>query len=451
MKKFSKSTTIVLSVIICLVLVIGFIFSFVPMTFGSKTYVSLAKSINISSDLKGGMYGEYDITTENPTKTELINSMAKIKKVFEDDGYQNVNVYTVGNNKLRVEVSYPAGSKTYAGVYSDLSAVSSGKFYLSSKGSSNSNSSSTDTSEPVVVNGNECVKEVKIFTNNNIKYISIIFNSKGEEAYKNLVKKVGSSGSVYIYLGTYNQSISLGGNVTDYSSFTLSDSDYSNLMALAKRITVGCMDIEINSETAVISTMAAGLSSSAIIIVASVIVALLVAMIAFFAIKFGMFAIVVAISVLFNSYLFLGALNLMPSIEIGFASLVSLVLGIAIIYTYTYLFAKNVKEEYEMGKSFSASLEGAIKKTFANSLIGNISLFVMAIIVFAFSFGELTSASIVFAVCAFINILTNFAIIPFLVKVGISFANIGQKLFMLKKRSIGFIEQSSDEELKEEM
>lgn len=448
MKKFSKSTTIVLSVIICLVLVIGFIFSFVPMTFGSKTYVSLAKSINISSDLKGGMYGEYDITTENPTKTELVNSMAKIKKVFEDDGYQNVNVYTVGNNKLRVEVSYPAGSKTYAGVYSDLSAISSGKFYLSSKGSS---SSSSDTSEPVVVNGNECVKEVKVFTNNDTKYISVIFNSKGEEAYKNLVTKVGSSGSVYIYLGTYNQSISLGGNVTDYSSFTLSDSDYSNLMALAKRITVGCMDIEINSDTAVISTMAAGLSSSAIIIVASVIVALLLIMIAFFAIKFGMFAIVVAISVLFNSYLFLGALNLMPSIEIGFASLVSLVLGTAIIYTYTYLFAKNVKEEYERGKSFSASLEGAIKKTFANSLIGNISLFVMAIIVFAFSFGELTSASIVFAVCAFLSILTNFAIIPFLVKVGISFANIGQKLFMLKKRSIGFVEQSSNEELKEEM
>lgn len=448
MKKFSKSTTIVLSVIICLVLVIGFIFSFVPMTFGSKTYVSLAKSINISSDLKGGMYGEYDITTENPTKTELVNSMAKIKKVFEDDGYQNVNVYTVGNNKLRVEVSYPAGSKTYAGVYSDLSAISSGKFYLSSKGSS---SSSSDTSEPVVVNGNECVKEVKVFTNNDTKYISVIFNSKGEEAYKNLVTKVGSSGSVYIYLGTYNQSISLGGNVTDYSSFTLSDSDYSNLMALAKRITVGCMDIEINSDTAVISTMAAGLSSSAIIIVASVIVALLLIMIAFFAIKFGMFAIVVAISVLFNSYLFLGALNLMPSIEIGFASLVSLVLGTAIIYTYTYLFAKNVKEEYEMGKSFSASLEGATKKTFANSLIGNISLFVMAIIVFAFSFGELTSASIVFAVCAFLSILTNFAIIPFLVKVGISFANVGQKLFMLKKRSIGFVEQSSNEELKEEM
>lgn len=448
MKKFSKKTTIIMSVVISLVLVIGFIFSFVPMTFGSKTYVSLAKSINISSDLKGGMYGEYDITTENPTQKELVNSMAKIKKVFEDDGYKNVNVYSVGDKKIRVEVSNPTGAKTYSDVYSDLSAISSGKFYLSSKGSSNSSSSSTDTSEPVVVNGNECVKEVKVFTNNDTKYISIIFNEKGQEQYKALCKKTTT---IYLYLGSYNQSISAK-DVTDYTSFTLSDSDYSNLIALAKRVTVGCMDIELNAETAVINNMSAGLTSTALIIMVSVSLALLVVLIALFALKFGYFAIVIVASLLFNSYLMLGFLNLMPSFEFGFSSMVSLVLGVAIIYTYTYVFACKVKEEYEKGKSFSASLETATKKTFANLLVGNISLFVASIIVFAFSFGELTSAAIVFAVCAFLSILTNFLIVPLLVKVGISYEKVGQKLFKLKKRSIGFAsEEMSEDVAKEEM
>ena len=446
MKKFSKKTTIIMSVVISLVLVIGFIFSFVPMTFGSKTYVSLAKNINISSDLKGGMYGEYDITTENPTQKELVNSMAKIKKVFEDDGYKNVNVYSVGDKKIRVEVSNPTGTKTYSDVYSDLSAISSGKFYLSSKGSSSSGSS--DTSEPVVVNGNECVKEVKVFTNNDTKYISIVFNEKGQEQYKALCKKTST---IYLYLGSYNQSISAS-NVTDYTSFTLSDSDYSNLVALAKRVTVGCMDIELNSETAVINNMSAGLTSTAMIVMFSVILALVVVLIALFALKFGYFAIVIVASLLFNSYLMLGFLNLMPSFEFGFSSMVSLVLGVAIIYTYTYVFACKVKEEYEKGKSFSASLETATKKTFANLLIGNISLFVASIIVFAFSFGELTSAAIVFAVCAFLSILTNFLIVPLLVKVGISYEKIGQKLFKLKKRSIGFAsEEMSEDVAKEEM
>lgn len=442
MKKFSKKSAIIISILICFVLVIGFVFSFVPMTFGSKTYISLSKSINISSDLKGGLYGEYDITTENPTKKELVNSMAKIKKVFEDDGYKNVNVYSVGNKKIRVEVGSPTGTKTYSDVYSDLSAISSGKFYLSSKGSS---SSSSDTSEAIIVNGNECVKDIQVFTNNDTKYISIVFNEKGQEQYKALCQKTTT---IYLYLGSYNQSISAS-NVTDYTAFTLSDSDYENLMALAKRVTIGCMDIELNSETATINTMTANLSGTALIVMSSVVFALVVIMIAFFALKFGWFAVIIAVSVLFNVYLFLIALNLMSSFELGFSSMISLVLGIAVIYLYSYNFASKVKDEYNTGKSFSASLESARKKTFANSLIGNVSLFIASIIVFAFSFGELTSASIVFAVCAFLSILTNFVIIPLCVKVGISFEGMGQKLFMLKKRSLGFNEKFEEVEKEE--
>ena len=458
MRKFSKSTNIVVSVIICLFLVIGLIVSFVPMTFGSRTFVSLFGSINISSDLTGGMYGEYDISTENPTQTELVNSMNKIKKVFEDDGYKNVNVYAVGNSKIRVEVSFPKGVKTYSDVYADLSVVSSGKFTLSSQSSSNGSTSSS-TEEPIIVDGAKHVKEIKVFTNNATNYISIVFNEEGKEQYKALC---GKTSTIYMNLGTYNQSITAK-KVTDYSAFTLSDSDYENLITLKKRVVIGCMDIEINSKTAVINTMGSSLStngtasspeetgfasSTASIVLGASLAIIIVAGIAFFAVKFGLFSVVVAISLLFNVYLFLIALCLMPSVEIGFASVFSLVVGLSMIYIYTYKFASTVKSEYMLGKSFGASLESAYKKTFASSVVGNVALFLASLVVFAFSFGEITSAAIVFAVCSFLSIVTNFAIIPLLVKVGISYKAIDSKLFMLKKRSIGF-ESSAEVELKE--
>jgi len=442
MKKFSKKTTIWLSVIICFILVAGFIFSFVPMTFGSKTYNSLFKTINVSSDVMGGMYGEYDITTENPSEKDLLNSMARIKEVFETDGYKNVNVYTVGKSKIRIEVSYPTGSKTYASVYSDLSAVSAGKFLLSDK-----NSTTDDTA--VVVDGAECVSEIKVFTNNGTNYISVMFNEKGQEAYKKLCEKTTT---IYMHLGTYNQSITAS-DVADYTSFTLSDSDYQNLMALRKRIVIGCMGVEINPNTSSINTMSAGLTvgngasspeekgfanSTILIILVSVCAAIVVAGIALFAAKFGMFAIVVAISLVFNIYLTLGCLNLIPSVEIGLSSILAYIVGLAVIYTYTFIFASKVKSEYNVGKSFSASLESGYKKTFTTSLIGNVTLFISSLIVFAFSFGELTSGAIIFAICSFLSIVTNLCIIPFLVKVGISYEKIGQNLFMLKKRKVSF-------------
>ena len=451
MRKFNKSTNIVLSVIICFVLIIGFLLSYVPMTFGSKTWVSLLGTVNISSDLAGGMYGEYDITTENPTETELVNSMAKVKEIFENDGYKNVNVYTVGKKKLRVEVGYPRGSKTYSEVYSELSIVSSGKFSLTST------NSSSESEDVVTVDGAKCVKEVKVFTNNQTNYISIVFNDYGKQQYEALCK---ATSTIYLNLGTYNQSISAS-NVSDYSAFTLSDQDYKNLTALQKRVIVGCMDIEVNSSTAIINTMSSSvgglgkvssaeesgfMTSSTLILTLAALAIVAVVGIAVFAIKFGLFAVVVAVSLLLNSYFFLVGVNLMPSVEIGSSSIFALILGMVFIYTYTFIFASKVKAEYEIGKSFSASLDSAYKKTFAVSLISSLALFLASIILFAFSFGQISSAVVVFAICAFLAILTNTLVIPFFVKIGISYNKIGLKLFMLKKRAIGFESEETNTE-----
>ncbi len=459
MRKLSKSTAITLSIIICVFLVIGFVLSFIPMTFGSKTFVSFLGSVNVSSDLAGGMYGEYDITTENPTETELFNSMSRLKEVFEKDGYKNVNIYTVKNSdetqKLRVEVSYPRGSKTFSEVYSSLSLVSSGKFVLNT-------ASTIGGDDDVVVDGGVCVKEVKVYTNNHTNYISVIFNDYGKEQYEKLCK---ATSSIYLHLGTYNQSISAS-NITDYSAFTLSDSDYKNLTALQKRVVIGCMSIEVNSSTATINTMSsniAGLgssssaedkgfmSSSVLILALSALAIVVVAVLAAFALRFGLFAVVVAISMLFNSYLLLIGLNLMPSVEIGLSSIFALILGLIVIYVYTFIYASKVKSEYEIGKSFIASLDSAYKNTFASSLICNLALFLSALILVGFSFGQVSSAMVVFAICSFLAIITNVAVIPFLVKVGISFDKIDMKLFMLKKRSIGFkAENENVEDLEKE-
>ncbi len=450
MRKFkSKATAIVISVVLFVVLVLGLVFSFCPVTSGYNTFVSFSGSLNISSEISGGMYGEFDITTENPSRATLVSSMNKITTVFEELGYMNVNVYAVGSSKIRVEVSYPRGSKTYAEVYNELSIISEGTFFLSD---ANDASSST-----VSVNGSDCVSEVKVYTNNSTKYISIIFNKKGQELYEELCD---TTETIYLHLGSYAQSITASG-VTDYTSFTLSDTDYANLVALEQRVIIGCMGIEVNSDTAVIETMSANLtagassqeesgftfSSSLIILVASF-AAVLIILLAFFFIKFGAFGVLTLISILFNVVLFLILMNLMPSVEIGIAGIMSLILGVAFIYTGTYVFASRVKSEYNLGKSFSAALETAYKKTLPNSIISNVTVFLASLIFFAFAYGEMTSAAIIFAICAGLSIFTNLLFIPLLIKLAISVSNVGVKLFKLKKRAIGFEEIELPEEAK---
>ena len=62
----------------------------------------------------------------------------------------------------------------------------------------------------------------------------------------------------------------------------------------------------------------------------------------------------------------------------------------------------------------------------------------------ALSFSELSSVAISFAILSALSIFTNLCVIPFIVKIGISFRGLDRKLFLLKKRK-GLIDL--DEEL----
>ena len=438
MKRFQKSTAIALSIIFAIVLAIGFVCSFVPMTFGAKTFVSFSGSLNVSSDLTGGLYGEYDIKTKNASTQDVIDSMELIKDVLEENGYKNANVYAIGNKKIRAEVSFPKGDSTYSSVYAELTSIGSGAFSL------RSTYELEDTS--IVVPGASSVEEVSITTYNDTKSMIVKFNKEGEAKFKELCT---STTTIYLVLGDYSQSISISG-VTDYSQLTLQNTDYENLVALEQKVKLGCMKVEINPSTAVINTMSASLSagesastsaeksfySSTVFVVAlSAFAAIAVLGLAVFAVKFGFYAVLMLATLLLNVELFLILMCLIPSFEIGLSTIAAMIVGVSVIYTYAFAFANKVKSEYNLGKSLNAALEISYKKQLPSVIMTNVMLFLSALIMFAFSFGELSSVAIVFTACMFLSLFTNLLVVPLLVKICISFGTFGRKVFMLKKRS----------------
>ena len=455
MKKFNKNSAIILSILMFVVLAIGFVFSYVPIQFSKTKFVSLSKTINISTDLVGGMYGEYNITTENPTEKDIVDSVSLIREVFEDDGYKNVNVYAVGGKKIRIELSYPNGDETFGTTYTKLANVGAGAFSISTVNPS----STTETTEvqEVILEGHKYVKEVNVFTQDDGKYISVVFTKDGKAKFKEVCDNASNS-QIYLILGTYSQAISISG-IEDYSNFTLSNTDWKNTIELEQKIRLGCAKVELDGSNATINTMSATLtsgesasssaeksffSSTIYVIAFSAIILIAIIMIAVFAIKFGLFALVAFISMLFASYLYLFIVWLVPSFELGLSVILSLVVGIALIYTYAFKFAQNVKNEYNLGKSLQAALESSYKKSIIGEVITNVMLFLASLVLMALSFGELTSVAISFAILSALSILTNLCVIPFLVKIGISFKGLDRKLFLLKKRK-GLIDLDDDQ------
>lgn len=452
MKKFNKSTAIVLTVLMFVVLVVGAIFNFVPIKFSSGKFNSLSKTLNISTDMVGGLYGEYDITTENPTESDIIDTISLIRGVFEEDGYKNVNVYAVGNKKVRIELSFPNGDESFATSYSKLKNVGAGAFSLSNIDPTSSSSSSSDTKTPITLEGSEYIKKVTVSTNNDQKNITIKFNKEGQKKYQELCENVvgtSSSGTLYLVLGSYSQGIKIYSSVKSYSELTLSNEDWENMIALEQKIQLGCTKVELDGTNATVNTMSANLtageasssslddsfySSTTYVVTMSAFIFVLVLMLAIFAIKFGFFVIVALVSMLINIYLFLLIVCLVPSFEIGLSVILSLVVGSSLIYSYVYSFAQTVKQEYNQGKSLQASLESSYKKSILGEVITNIILFASSLILMALSFSELTSVAISFAVMSALSLFTNLCLVPFLVKIGISFKGFDRKLFLLPKR-----------------
>lgn len=440
MKKFSKSTSIVLAVVLSLVLVLGALVSFVPMSFKTKKFTSLAGSLNSSSDIAGGVYGEYNITTSNPSKQSIVDSLVVIKDVFEESGYKNANVYAIGNSKIRVEVSAPNKndldfSTKYSKLYSKLTSVGAAPFSL------RSTYSLEDTS--IVLSGAEHVTKITVSTNNDSKNMTIYFDKEGQELYKQLC-----SSGLYLVLGDYAQQISVSG-VYDYESLSLSNTDWDNLIELEQKIKLGCMKVEVASDTTVINTMSASLSfgesssspennsyaGSMVRTIAFVaLLSVILVSLCVFAVRFGFFAVIMLVSLAISSYIFLGIMCLIPSIEFGLSAIFAVAVGVSVIFIYAYNFASKVKSEYSLGKSLSASLESAYKKQLPNILISNIMLFLSSLIMFALSFGEITSVSIILATCFALSMLVNLALIPMIIKMCLSIRGFGRVIFNLEKR-----------------
>lgn len=448
MKKFNKSTAVILSILMFVVFAIGFVFSFVPIQFSKGKFVSLSKTLNISTDLVGGLYGEYDITTENASQKDIVSSISLIRSVFEEDGYKNVNVYAVGNKKVRIELSFPNGDETFATSYSKLKNVRAGAFSLSNVNPSSSSSSSSSTTTPITLTGADYVKKVKVSTNNDAKYISIIFNEEGEKLYEEICATASSS-TIYLILGDSSQDIPISSTVDDYSELTLQGIDWENMIALEQKIKLGCTKIELDGTNANVNTMSATLSageaasssveksfysSTTFVVSFSALLIVLALMLAIFAIKFGFFAVVVFVSMMFSTYLYLFIVWLVPSFELGLSVIVSLVIGSSLIYSYVYKFVQNVKDEYNQGKSLQAALESSYKKSILGEVITNAILFFSSLILMALSFSELSSVAVSFAILSAISLFTNLCVVPFLVKIGISFKGLDRKLFLLPKR-----------------
>jgi len=433
MKPIKKKTAKFLIAIIVICAIVGSIFAFVPMNFGSSRFNSAFGALSYSPELASGVYAEYDLNGDY-SNIKINSSISTIKKVLEEEGYPGANVFAVGGKKVRVEIGYNKNIETLKEPYALLNAIAVGVFEL------RSSSSEDDT----YIIGKDHIKSVEINTYNSAIYVVLNFNKAGEEAYHELLD---ASDTIYVCMGGETMTSFDSKEITASESMPLSFTDYASAEDFAMKVKLGSMPVELNKDTFTVNTMSSVFDYGNLTanpqnnkvnitkLMGFIAIGLVILLcIVYLSIKFGVLGLFQAIAVLFDAIIAVVLLWAFEWVEISLSSLIAIEIGFSLLFGTAFVFVSNFEEEYKQGKTVMASFEGAFKKSLKCILAAGIALTVIFGVVAIVASQELKVFGLITCVFSCLSLFSTLVMLPGFIKIFEAFNDGATKAYRLPSR-----------------
>ena len=387
MKKKSKNTKKVWAIIgfvwVYLVIVVGAIFAFLPMTFGYTNYASLAKNIGQSVDITSGVYAEFQMIGSY-SEEQLNQAKTQISEILADHDYINSNVYDINGKTLRVEISAPQDATSLSNAYNALSYINGGLFELKLNNSED---------EASYVNGRDHVKSITISSYQGTHYVQINLNKAGTKQLEKLTTDAmaSSSSAYYIFLGGKVYPDSSSGKVTveeinTTGTITFGWTEYAYTEQFQMAFQFGCLPIELNANNEVVDVMQASIRGAELTKNATIIALICASVLSLLAfaiytlVQYKLLGALSLTSVMLSIIFALLVSNAMPWVEVNTTYIFTWVIGILFTWLPMYIRMHTAQKEYQTGKTLQASIENASHKTLFTTIIIGISLFVCGMI-----------------------------------------------------------------------
>ena len=417
MKLIKKSSSITLTAIMSVLLCLALILTFVPMKLGSLSYSSFAGNLKYASDVSGGMFGEYYLK-DDATTADVTKAVTSLKNILNDQGYPSASVYSVGGEKVRVEIGNTP-NKDYSATEKLLTALGVGEFDLR-----------TSTSEEdIFIHGRQHITKVQVGSSANRTYVQITFNAEGLESYKAHMK---SGTTIYVYMGG-NLQTSFSGSNTSYDDMYLTFTDYASATDFALKVKLGSLvPIDFKADETVIDFISSPYSllgltsdinngayhtSSAMIAIYVVMALVLVAACVYACIRYRALGIANIFSMLLATCVALFLMQALPFIELSISSLIVMFVGFILVYFGALTYATKVCEEFKEGKTLVSSLEGGYKKSLAPNTATIVAIFAVSAIIALFAGGAIRVGAAIMAIMMVASALNNLLLLPWFVKI----------------------------------
>lgn len=439
MKPIERTRSIVGIIGFSLLFIIGVVFSFIPMKWGTKNFNSTLGAILTSDDVSEGIVATYTIKG-SPSEKEIQAGVQYIDKLLAGEGYAGASVFRVGDNKIRIEIAEPNVKDEIPNAKALLSSLTGGHIVLSTA-SSFENISGEGI---LTLSSTKHFKSIDVQTYQS--YVGVVINYK----FSAEDKTAGLDKAIYKTLYMYREgeqfpsssNYTLDGAGSNSTTTTLWLQSYESAKYYASILRISMIPLSLDSESVEIvdSTASAEIPfASPVLFLSIVTLALAVGLFAYLITTRRLLGVISLVAFMFVVFVSLFALQIMPWIEISIASFVAIFASIILIVLSSMLFFNKISDEFKLGKSIETSVKTAYKKFLAPSLVTSI-LFVLAGIALALiGRGEFATIGSILALGGVSNVIASVGLVPLFVKFMLAFESENEALF-------GFVREAQKNE-----
>ena len=425
-----KNTALV--IIILIIALLGGL-GYYAMDVLQSTIAKEEDSIILGLDLSGGVSITYQIVTENPTQTDIDDTIAKMEERAENYSTEYA-VYQVGDDRITVEIP---GVFDANAVLEELGSPGSLYFIVEKNADGKANYSYDAKSEEdvpyelnykledlikdgsVILTGNDVKSAdagyVSDSYGNNSPVVQMQLTDEAAEIFAKATTEAAKAGeTIAIYYDDHFISVpKVDEPITDGKCVISGSEDYAEANELATFIRIGAISLkleelesnvvgaQLGSEALFTSMKAAGIG----------LVLIMIFMIAFYRVSGFVASIALAIYT-FGVVVFVQIFD----ITLTLPGIAGIILGIGMAVDANVIIFARIKEEIAAGKTVSSAINEGYKKAMSAIVDGNVTTFIAAIVLIMLGSGTVKGFAYTLMISIVMSMFTALFVAKYLMK-----------------------------------
>jgi len=391
------------------------------------------KSIILGLDLSGGVSITYQIMTDNPTQTDIDDTIAKLEERAENYSTEYA-VYQVGDDRITVEIP---GVFDANAVLEELGSPGALYFITAKNAEGKENYTYDPTSEEenpyklnyeleeliengsVILTGNDVKSAEAGYMpdqyGGNAPMVSISFTDEAAQIFGEVTTAAATSGeTIGIYYDDHFISVpSVEEPINNGQCVISGSAEYADAAELATFIRIGAISLKLEElESNVVGAQLGSQALSTSIMAAGI--GLLLIMI-FMIVMYRLPGVVAAIALAIYTFATISFVQLFE-ITLTLPGIAGIILGIGMAVDANVVTFARIKEEIAAGTSVSMSIKNGYKKAMSAIVDGNVTTFIAAIVLMILGSGTVKGFAYTLMISILMSMLTALVIAKYLLQ-----------------------------------